>query len=307
MDAAYIELVGDGDTIPISGVGFKDSENIKLGEAPEEIFDVPFERSSIPKRMGGRLGRTDIPPRRMTLPLNVSDFGRGRVDKGGVDRALSRLRKLFGSPLKPKRVMWRYTPSDGSSVRWLWLYLDKQIKLTPTTDWARTGYVRAVVSAVALEPRYESKPLELEITTSSDGETVWFPVWNPTDQESWPTWSLIPPVGGSSFTIPDFSFGQEQDVDRSWTAGMHAARTIAIPLISVPWNVMPVRSGMDPYVAADLSNAAGQMGGLFPLYSVPAYTGRKSVPVLLPVKAGRAGSTIRLSLRRFWSAESGLE
>lgn len=307
MDAAYIELVGEKDTIPISGVSFKDSEHIKLGEDPEEIFDVPFERSAIPKRMGGRLGRTDIPPRRMTLPLNVSDFGQGRVDKGAVDRALSRLRKLFGPPLRPKRVMWRYTPADGSAPRWLWLHLDKQIKLTPKTDWARTGYVRAVVSAVALEPRYESRPLELEITTSSDGETVWFPVWNPTDQESWPTWSLIPASGGSSFTIPDFSFDQEQDVDRSWTVGMHAARTIAIPSISVPWNVMPVRSGMDPYVAADLSNAAGQMGGLFPLYSVPAYTGRKSDPALLPVTAGKAGSTIRLSLRRFWSAESGLE
>lgn len=299
---ALIELVGESDSLTISGDDVAIDEGIVLDESPTGIFGTGFTTKLIePAGMiGGREGQVSVPVRQFVGAFDIWDEG------DGVAAQVARFRKLWGTMYARHWVRWEYT-SELSGKRWCRMKLAREIEFTPEQDWEIDGVAHAVVTANAFEPRYESKPLELEITTSSDGETVWFPVWNPTDQESWPTWSLIPPVGGSSFTIPDFSFGQEQDVDRSWTAGMHAARTIAIPLISVPWNVMPVRSGMDPYVAADLSNAAGQMGGLFPLYSVPAYTGRKSVPVLLPVKAGRAGSTIRLSLRRFWSAESGLE
>ncbi|WP_448222465.1 hypothetical protein [Gordonia iterans] len=300
---SLVELVGDRDRLTISGdLPEIDREGIILNTSPSGIFGAGFSVKLIEPagKIGGREGVVSVPVMQVVLALEIWDIG------SGVAVQVSRVRKLFGTMFNRHWVQFRYT-SDLSGPRWMWLKLAQQIQFSPEHDWEEDGHATAVITANALEPRYESRPLELEITTSTDAETVWFPVWNPTDQESWPTWSLIPASGGSSFTIPDFSFDQEQDVDRSWTVGMHAARTIAIPSIEVPWNVMPVRSGMDPYVAADLSNAAGQMGGLFPLYSVPAYTGRKSDPVLLPVTAGKAGSTIRLSLRRFWSAESGLE
>lgn len=308
MDAAYIEFVGENDLIPISGIGFKDALGIKLGEDPEEMFDTAFERSTIPKSIGGRFGRTDIPPRRLSLPLNLSTHIEGRVDPDAMDSVISRLRKLFGPAMAPKKVMLRYTPTDGGSVRWLWIYLDRQIKVTPKTDWSRVKFVRAVVSAVALEPRYESKPLTVKTPAHSGGsQTYWLPVWNPTDQTGWLQWSLTP-NGATSFTIPDRGFGQEQSIDRTWTVGQHASRAIIIPSITVPWDVRSLKSGDDPYVAADLSNANGVMGGNYPLYGVPPYTGRKSAPVLLPVTInGPAGAEVLLTVRRFWSAESGLE
>ncbi len=308
MDAALIELIGEDDSFPISGIGFSQAQGIKLAEDPEEIFDMAFERSTIPAGIGGRFGKTDIPVRHMQIALNVSEYIEGEVDSGQIDAVVSRLRRLFGPVLKPKRVKWQYTP-PGGDPRWLWIYLSSQIKVTPTTDWHITHYVRAVVNAVAVEPRYESAPHVVETPAHAGGEvTYWLPVWNPTDQDGWIEWTLDPGPGPAEFTFADFSFGQEQDIDVTWTPGQYAARTIPTPEISVRWSVMSVRSGNDPYVAADLSNADGQMGGVYPLFPIPPHTGSEDDPVLLPVTInGPAGAKVRLEIRRFWSAESGIE
>ncbi|MGZ9830219.1 hypothetical protein ACXYTP_25225, partial [Tsukamurella ocularis] len=65
---------------------------------------------------------------------------------------------------------------------------------------------------------------------------------------------------------------------------------------------------MDTYVNADLSNAAGLFNGVEPVYPVPQYTGTQDDPILMPVVCrGPAGAKATLAMRRFWSAESGLE
>lgn len=306
MQTAHIQLIGENDQFPISGVGFKDSEGIKLAEDPEEIFDTEFSRATIPAGIGGRLGRIDVPVRHLVLPFNLTGEIAGQQQ--GIEATIARFRKLWGSHMQPRRVKWVYT-SEESGPRWLWLYLESQIKFSQKRDWNLDGYAKAIVQAVAVEPRYESKSLVVKTPPHPGGTaTYWLPVWNPTDQEAWPDWSLNPAAGPTSITLPDFSFGREQDIDVTWTPGQHANRMIALKPISVKWSVRPVRSGDDPYVAEDLSNASGVMGGVFPLYSIPPYTGTKTNPVLLPVTInGPAGAEVRLSLRRFWSAESGLE
>lgn len=309
METSLVELIGDNDHIAISGIGMREAEGIKLGEDPEEVFDMAFERSTIPTVIGGRLGRTDIPVRRMTITLHLYSQGPagGVLDHGGIDQVMSRVRKLFGSALNPRRVKWQWTP-DGGSPRWLWIYLDKQIRFAVVRDPAIDGFVKAVISAVALEPRYESKPFVVKTPHHAGGqETYWLPVWNPTDQPCWLEWDLDP-KSGASFELPDFSFGQEQQIDATWQPDSHAARMIPIDTINVMWRVRSPRSNQMPYIAADGSNAPGQMGGLYLLYPMPPYTGRKGDPVMLPVTIdGAAGAEAKLRMRRFWSAESGLE
>lgn len=302
---ARIELVGADDQIIISGGTGRDidGDGTILGLSPSGIFGTAFTSKLIHAsgQIGAREGGVDVPARQIVLPLDLWDTG------AGVAATVSRLRKMFGTMFTRRPVRFAYS-SEFSGTRFLTVKIDKEIDFSPEQDWELDGYARAVVSAVALEPRYESHPYTAEATTTAANQTIWFPVWNPTDQVGWPNWSLIPNGTGKRFTIPDFSFGQEQEVDRSWSVGSHAARTVQTVPISVPWNVIPVRSGMDPYVAADLSNASGQMGGLFPLYGMPARTGTEHDPILMPVTVtGAAGATIRLEMRRFWSAESGLE
>ena len=306
MEAAYIEISDGRDTIPVSGISFKESEGFKLAEEPEEIFDTEFSRATIPAGIGGRLGKTEVPVRHLVLPFNITSEVYGGNEE--IEAQVSRFRKLWGSHMQPRRVKWTYT-SEGSGTRWLWLYLESKIQFTVPHDWNTTGAVRAVVQAVAVEPRYESPPLVVEAQNPSAGEhIVWLPVWNPTDQEAWPDWSLDPGTGAAQFTLPDFGFGREQDIDVTWTPGSHDDRGVRLVGIDVPWSVRPVRSGDDPYIAADLSNASGQMGGVFLLYSIPPYTGTRTNPVYLPVTIdGPVSAKVRLTLRRFWSAESGLE
>jgi hypothetical protein len=151
------------------------------------------------------------------------------------------------------------------------------------------------------------------------GECIgWFEVWNPTDQPLSLEWAFDPAL---SWQFPDHSFGQERKWNRP--AGADLDRMIVSEELTQRLSVMsdPI---MDTYVNADLSNAAGQFGGVEPLYQVPPYTGvtsqrvvdvngaahiiREVEPVLMPVICnGPAGAKATLRQRRFWSAESGLE
>lgn len=133
--------------------------------------------------------------------------------------------------------------------------------------------------------------------------TGWFNVWNPTDQDLWPEWELDP---AKEWQFPDFAFN---GAERKWNRpiGSDAARMIVTPELTQMLSIMsdPL---MDTYVSADLSNAAGLFNGVEPVYPVPQYTGTADDPILMPVVCrGPAGAKASLSMRRFWSAESGLE
>ncbi|MCX2753073.1 hypothetical protein [Gordonia sp. 4N] len=298
-DLAQIEIVAERDRVVVSGGGPSDWQYIRLDRSPEGIFSADLTLITIESDFapGGRAGGEDVPIREMVLPFNLY-----APDGGRIEETVSRFRKLFWK----KRFQWRYTSSE-SGMRWLNARLSKGIKVAPKEDWNLHGYARAEVYAVALQPMYESAPLKVKAANPSAGShTAWLPAWNPTDQRCYLEFDLDPKTG-ASFQIPDFSFGNEHEHDLDWTVGQHANRMVAIPTITKKWSVMadPV---MDTYVAEDLSNAAGVMGGVEPLYWLPEYTGSELDPIMLPVVInGAAGAEVKMTLRRLWSAESGLE
>ncbi|QDP43646.1 minor tail protein [Gordonia phage PhorbesPhlower] len=299
LELAEIELVADDDSMVVSGGGF-DIRHIKLSSDPDDLFSDELELKIIETAYapGGMDGGNTYPVRELVLPFNLYDTGQG------IEATISRFRKMW----RPGRsIEWRVT-THLSGLRWLHLRRSAGIKFSPKQDWNLDGCVRATVTATALQPNYESPPMEVLLTNPTSGtNTLWAPAWNPTDQKCWPEWSLKPGSSATKFSFADFSFGNEQEIDVTWTPGQHANRMIVTDPISTMWSVMsdPV---MDTYVASDLSNASGQMGGVEPLYWIPPYTGSPEDPVLLPVTiTGPAGAQAKLTLRRFWSAESGLE
>ncbi|GAA1891907.1 hypothetical protein [Williamsia serinedens] len=298
-DLATIEIVADDDSAVVSGgeFGFKP---IKLSTDPKGLFSDELELQIIQTAFapGGIAGEDEQPVRTLTLPFNLYDTG------AGIEATVSRFRKLWR---KGRTVQWRTTTQE-SGLRVLQLRRSKGIEFSPARDWNLQQCAKATVEAVALNPFYESAPLQVTLTNPSNGSnTLWAPVWNPTDQRGWPEYALRPNGGATSFGFPDFSFGNEQDIDVRWTPGQFAGRMIVTPPISVWWSVMS-HPLMDTYVAADLSNAPAQMGAIDPLFWIPPYTGTQDNPIMMPfVINGPKGSQIKYIMRRFWSAESGLE
>ncbi|GAA2071775.1 hypothetical protein [Williamsia deligens] len=298
-DLATVEIVAPEETVCVSGGGFE-HRAIKLSTDPEGVFSDELDLKIIETAFapGGIAGQEDFPVRTLVLPFNLRDDG------NGIEHTISRFRKLWRTG---RTLLWRVT-TEYSGVRWIVIKRSKGIKFSTPQDWNLDGYVRAEVTAVALFPYYESQPMEITATlTQAGSKTFWFPVHNPTDQKGWPEWSLKPVGGPAVFTFPDLSFGNEQEIDHEWAPGQFASRAIVTPPISVMWSVMSYPL-MDTYVAADLSNAPGQMGANEPLFYIPPYTGTPDDPILMPVTInGPAGSQVKMVLRRHWSAESGLE
>lgn len=294
LDLAMIELVADDDYACISGGGFE-HRDIKLASDPDDLWSDEFELKIIETAFapGGLPGGEDTPVIELVLPFNIYDTGQG------IEAAVSRFRKLWR---RGRAIEWRVTTKE-SGQRWLKLRRSQGIKFSPARDWNLDGYAKAVVTAVALVPFYESDPLEVTVTNTTAGEhTFWVPVSNPTDQKGWLEWALKP-NGEASFAFPDFSFGNEQEIDVKWTPGEHDDRMVVTGDIDVMWSVMS-HPLMDTYVAADLSNAAGQMEGVEPLYWVPPWTDEVLVPVIID---GPVGAQVKMTLRRWWSTESGME
>lgn len=143
---------------------------------------------------------------------------------------------------------------------------------------------------------------EKSVTIEYSQNNAYFRVWNPTDQPLWLEWTFDP---ADQWQFPDFGFGQERQWGRA--VGQDAGRMIVTPRLTQRLSVMS-DPFMDTYVSADLSNAAGLFNGVEPIYPVPPYTGTATNPILLPIVcAGPRGATATLRMRRFWSAESGLE
>ena len=298
-DLATISLVTADKSVVVSGGDRADWEAIRLNTDPEGMFDTEVELKTIEVAgmEGGVAGQEETPIRKMVLPFNCYPDGGDSIEK-----TISKLRKL----LWRRDFGWHYY-TQASGLRWLRCRRSKSIKVNPKRDWNIDGYAQATVEAVALNPHYESKSHEVKGTNPATGtHTLWLPAWNPTDQPAWAEWALKP-NGTASFSLPDFSFGNEQEIDPTWTPGQHANRMINLVPINKLWSVM-AHPLMDPYVAADLSNADGQMGAVEPLYWIPPYTGTEEDPIMLPVVVnGPAGAQVKLTLRRFWSAEMGLE
>lgn len=297
-DLARISIVTDDDTIVVSGGDSSEWEGIRLNEDPEGMFDTEVELKTIEVSgmEGGFDGGEEVAVRKLSLPFNCYDTG------DGIEATVSRLRKL----LWRRTFEWHYE-TQFSGLRWLKCKRAKSVKVNPKRDWNLDNYALATVEAVALNPNYESAPLEVKTPVHAGGTTTyWLPCWNPTDQKAWPIWSFKP-NGSTLFSFADFSFGNEQEIDPTWTPGQFANRMINMVPITILSSVM-AHPLMDPYLPADLHNLDGEMEAVEPQFYIPPYTGSADNPIMLPVKInGPAGAQAKLRLRRFWSAEMGLE
>ena len=302
MAVALIELVGAKDTIPISGdLPEILAQGINLDENPRGMWGTAFTARTLPSSLGGLPGGLDVPVGELVFDLAMWNVGEG------AGSPVARVRKLFGSMWHRNTVKWRYTDPLTDETRWMSGKLARELEFAPELDWEVNGEAWCTVTLQILDPLYESKALTLLADHPGGGgwQTVWMNVSNPTDQPGWFEWSLIP-NGTCKFRYPDFSWGQEQDIDLSWEVDQFDDRMIEVAPggngISVKWSIMS-DPRMDTYVAADLSNPAGQMGGVMPLFPIPPHTKKTPIPVQFN---GSTSAQIEMNLRRFWSAESGM-
>ncbi|WP_313673279.1 hypothetical protein [Mycolicibacterium sp.] len=294
MTVATITLESGGDSVVVSSPSQEFlNDDIVLDTAPDGIYDTGFtvRTQSGAFEIGGRIIGEEVPIRQMTLPFWLTPQSRPRFQK------------LWGTPGNFKKVRWHYDGPSGR--RSLTLRLAKEIlyETEDGHDASIDSVYHAVVVALAVNPMYESaEDVQEWANPSTDTNTGYFSVWNPTDQNLWLEWSFDP---ATSWSFPDFSFGQERKWGRA--PGVDAARMIVTPALTQLLSVMsdPI---MDTYVNADLSNAAGLFNGVEPLYAVPPYTANEASPLVVPIVCnGPAGATATLRMRRYWSAESGLE
>ncbi len=288
---ALIELISDDDRLAISGIPQAEAEGVKLAVEPDGIFSTAFKTvtRSGAFQVGGDAVGDDIPIRELTLPFNLYDNG------DGIEATVHRFRMMWR---QGRSITWRYK-SARSGARWLRVRLSQEIKFSPETDWNLNGYAKAVVTAIAVQPMYQSAEDVQTATFAGSGSGIeYLEFWNPTDQRCYLEWDLDP----GKYAFPDFSFGLESEYDRN--TGQDADRVITTPTLTQRLSVM-ADPQYDTYVSADLSNASGLFNGVEPLYWLPPYTPRTSVPVF--AWSGTAGRQVMCTMRRFWSAESGLE
>lgn len=294
MAVATITLKSDnGDTVVVSAPNddFVD-DDIVLDTDPKGMYATGFtlRTQSGAFEQGGRILGEQVPIRELVLPFWLTPASRPRFQR------------LWGTPGNFRKV--KYTYNGPSGPRWLTLRLSKEIEYTTEDgfDADIDDVYHAVVSAIAVNPMYESAEDVQQWTKTGSTTTGWFEVWNPTDQPLWLEWTFS---AGAVWHFPDYAFGQERKWGR--VVGQDAARMIVTPQLTKMLSVM-ADPFMDTYVYADLSNAAGQFNGVEPLYMVPPYTGTAALPKQMPVICeGPTNSKATLRQRRFWSAESGLE
>ncbi len=288
---ARIELQSDDDYMLVSGSdGRFGDHGVELDTSPAGMYSTAFTLRTISGafQIGGRAVGHEIPIRDMTLPFNLYAMP-GQT----IEETISRFRRMWRMGAT---VRWLYT-TEKWGTRWLNLRLAKEIGFNPERDWNIDGFARAVVTAVALQPMYESEEDHHSWSNPSAGSHVGsVTLSNPTDQKCFLEWTIDP----GKWQFPDFGFGQEKHYKRQ--VGVDADRMIATPTLAHRVSVM-ADPMMDTYVSEDLSNVSGLFNGVEPIYWLPPYLEPVEVPVVCD---GAKDASITVTMRRFWSAEAGL-
>ncbi|MFT4202199.1 hypothetical protein [Gordonia sp. (in: high G+C Gram-positive bacteria)] len=297
---ATIEIESDnGDSALVSDRdGDYGDEGIELDVSPTGMFSTGYTMKTISGafQIGGRQAGYDVPVRELTLPFNLYE-----TDTQTIEETISRFRRMWGSaPFDLHNVRFKHT-TELSGLRWLNVYASKEIGFSPQKDWNLQGFARAVVTATALNPMYESTMAQDSWSNPSAGEHVGsVTISNPTDQRLWLEWTLDP---ATSWRFPDFSFGNEKEIDDDWEINEFDDRMIVTPILTKKLSVMSDPM-MDTYINEARADMSALFNGVEPLFWVPPYTPPLQVPV---VCNGPADATITVTMRRFWSAEAGLE
>lgn len=139
-------------------------EGLELDQSPTGLYSTAFTTRTVSGsfQVGGRVTGQTVPIRELVLPINCYEMPGQPIEK-----TISNLRKLWGSPLDRRKVTWTYT-SELSGPRRLILQLASEIKFSPARDWNLDGYARAVVTAIAPQPMYESPEVVAVATNPGD-------------------------------------------------------------------------------------------------------------------------------------------
>lgn len=291
--------ISGGELQAAEGVGLGDGE---AGTAFEDMFEAPFETiyNSTAYEIGGRYGGTKENMIEFSLVFHLKPVANlpWRI-------VWSRFRKAIDSK-RDSKIRARI---PGVSERWLNVRMRNHSKLQVVHDPNRQKYGKVMVHFVAPYPRWiEDDFTDTYITTtdtrSSGTEigSVW--VSNPTNNEIWLKWMCQAGNAGVTWTLPDFSFGDDRwdrpDTDDDRMVEM--PELILGEHIAVDTDELTlqgqVNSSLDTQVYQRMNSREF-------LYPIPAYTEPIELPVV--VKKADIGNGIQVRCPRAWSTPWGLE
>lgn len=294
-----------GEWWTIAGEG-KGDRGVWLGQSVSGLWAAPLETiyNSTAFQDGADYGGKRIGSRDITFDVEIL-----RTKDETWEKNWSDWMKAFRAD--KDTLIWYETDAGR---RFLKVRLNTHSEMSPKIDPERTGHVTLTMNLIAgdpwwYEPDATSTYVTTTDTTAGGVENGTIPIWNDTPLPMYPQW-LFQGVAGITWTLPDFSFGQEAEHDRD--EGVDAARVIALPPTIEGEHVL---IDTDPLARNGQANSSldteyyMRMNGVRFIYPITEYTGKKSSPILLPIAVTGApiGAGVQLRMRRAWPTPMGLQ
>lgn len=281
-EPARIEIIGvTGERFVVSGQGMGE-QGVELSKSPEGIHDeAPIK--TIWQQSAFQEGATyidyTIEPLDLVLAFDIVG------DEDNWEDIEARFYACF-DPERPATIVIS-TQTESRSLKVTKL---EQSKTTAERDPRILGWSKITFTLRAAWPFWEGKTIVKNVAIDTAG-LAYVEISNPTDRPLWPQWALTAP---GRWTLPDFSFADDQN----------ATRTVTTPTLAegqdLTIDTYPLR---ESYVAADGSNIAGRFGGIEFQFPIPPHTPTTRLPIKLEAGAAQSGAQLRLT--QFWQRPWG--
>ncbi|MFC4374922.1 phage tail protein [Nocardia halotolerans] len=290
-EAALIEVEGvDGSWWTLSGAG-QGTEGVELGTTPVGLYDAPVTTiwNSSAFQIGASYGGANWLKRDVVFGVNIFE-----TDSATWEAVDSAWRKAWAYDRDTKLTV---TTEYGSRSLHLRLAQQPDFKSAKDPHLKRWGQVTMTCTAGLPWWVEEDVTASAVSTTDTTGagasETMWLPVSNPTDQPLWLKWVVTAP---GTWTLPDFSWADDENEDR----------VITLPVLAAGQDATVDTDPMEEMiVAADRSSLWARMNGVLFLHPVPAWTPETLVPVT--VRGATPGAAVQVRCPRNWSRPWGLQ
>lgn len=280
----------NGSWFTLSGPGMG-KEGVFLGTNVEGIYDAPVKTiyTEHANQIGASFAGVKNLKRDVVFGVTIGD-----TDNSDWQKNDSEWRKAWSYTKDSK--LWIET---NDSRRYLKLRLAEQPVFRPERDPNLMQVERVGMTCVAADPWWYEEDATGEWISKTGKDSGVVAIENPTDQEVWLKWIF---QGPGSWTIPDFSFGD----DRFENPAAHANRGIQMPamLPGAKW-VVDTDPMEDTLRDINGSQIWSLMRGKDFLYPIPPYTERTELPV--SVTGSVAGAGIQVRIPRTWSRPWGLQ
>lgn len=297
----------NGSLFHVAGGELQGAEGVGLGmgdvgTAFEDMYESPFDTiyNSTAFEIGGRFGGVRENMFEFALAFHI------RPTNGAHWRMVeSRFRKSLHHS-KDAKIRVKI---PGVSERWLNVRLREHTRLNVSVDPNKQRYGLLICHFIGPYPRWMEDDVVSEYVTETDttasGEEIGsVMISNPTSDEIWLKWVAQAGNEGVTWTLPDFSFGDDR-FDREVE---DADRMIEMPELILGEHIVvdtdeltmlgQVNSSLDTSVYL-------RMNSMEFLYPVPAYT----EPIEVPVTAQKAdiGNGIQVRCPRPWIRPWGMD